>query len=396
VSAPTGWTTPADIKGELLRHWNRGSMLAGATRFPLELRLRRPDARALAERFDEVRAWIRALDGGSRTALGYGYDIAWSEINHRQLGRNLVPSGITVPSEQDALRLLGKRGEAERFRALAAATLASFPDLGDWVARKPLTVLDQAAEWERVLAVLRWFRAHPRSGLYLRQLDIAGVDSKFIEARKGLLAELLDRILPAEAVDEAATGARSFERRYGLRTKPAQIRFRLLDERLRIAGLADLAVPAAEFAALSLPVERVFVTENEVNGLAFPAVPRSLVVFGLGYGVDRLGEIGWLRRAALHYWGDIDTHGFAMLDRLRGALPDARSFLMDRETLLAHRDLWGREPEPHPGPLDRLDPAERALFDELRRDALGERVRLEQERISFGRVEQALQAFADR
>jgi hypothetical protein len=32
----------------------------------------------------------------------------------------------------------------------------------------------------------------------------------------------------------------------------------------------------------SAPLERVFITENEINGLAFPDVPGSLVIFGLG------------------------------------------------------------------------------------------------------------------
>ena len=83
-------------------------------------------------------------------------------------------------------------------------------------------------------------------------------------------------------------------------------------------------------------MDRVFITENEINGLAFPDVPGSLVIFGLGYGLDRLSEVSWLHRREVHYWGDIDTYGFHILDRLRALFPAARSFLMDRETLLEH------------------------------------------------------------
>ena len=64
-----------------------------------------------------------------------------------------------------------------------------------------------------------------------------------------------------------------------------------------------------EFAQLNRPVERVFVTENEINGLAFPPCPGSIVIFGLGYGLDRLADIAWLERTQVWYWGDIDTHG---------------------------------------------------------------------------------------
>src|SRR5216684_1692083 len=83
-------------------------------------------------------------------------------------------------------------------------------------------------------------------------------------------------------------------------------------------------------------------------------------------------------------WGDIDTHGFAILDRLRAFFPYAQSFLMDRTTLMAHRELWGRERDRYERPLSRLTIPEQVLFEELKDGLLGDRVRLEQERISFG------------
>ncbi len=56
---------------------------------------------------------------------------------------------------------------------------------------------------------------------------------------------------------------------------------------------------------------------------------------------------------------------------------------MDRETLLAHRRHWGTEPQPEARDLPRLTGAEAILYDDLRENRLGERVRLEQERIGF-------------
>src|SRR5947209_8214102 len=99
------WTTPADIRNDVQRLWDRGNILAarlsGAPLFPYMPRFRKPDSRDLAERFDDVRKWIRALESGSKAAQGHGYEIEWTEINHRQLGRNHVPARVGVPTEAD-------------------------------------------------------------------------------------------------------------------------------------------------------------------------------------------------------------------------------------------------------------------------------------------------------
>jgi hypothetical protein len=105
-----------------------------------------------------------------------------------------------------------------------------------------------------------------------------------------------------------------------------------------------------------------------------------------------VGRLPWLSGVDVVYWGDIDTHGFAILDRLRAWLPSARSVLMDRETLLAHRDRWVVEDRPARSALTRLTPEEQDVYTELLEDRLAQRVRLEQERIDWGWVQQRLPA----
>src|ERR1035437_5891897 len=131
----TEWTTPDDLRRQVQRHWESGRLLAaaitGESLFPLELRLRGPDTRALSERFEEVRQWIRELESESRC------QIEWREINHRLLGRNRVPARIVVPGEREALELIAKTDDAARFRALAGGTLERLPGLRAWVAPPP-------------------------------------------------------------------------------------------------------------------------------------------------------------------------------------------------------------------------------------------------------------------
>ena len=126
----------------------------------------------------------------------------------------------------------------------------------------------------------------------------------------------------------------------------------------------------------------------------FHPTPSAIVIFGLGYGLERLARVSWLSERRIHYWGDIDTHGFAILNRLRHHIPTARSLLMDRATLDAHRRLWTQEGrnQRFMGELDRLTNDEWQLFDDLRQNRLGDRVRLEQERVSFGRLKGSLGA----
>ncbi len=215
-----------------------------------------------------------------------------------------------------------------------------------------------------------------------------------------MLGEWLDLVLPAEAIDASARGARQFARRFGFRDKPQRVRFRMLDPRQAVfadgatAADRDITLTQADFARFAPAASRIFLTENEINFLAFPDLPDSLLIFGAGYGFETLAQAQWLHARQIAYWGDIDTHGFAILDQLRATFPHAQSLLMDRATLLAHRPLWTDEPEPTQRDLPRLTPEERALYDDLRWKRLdGERqVRLEQERIGFGLVGQALRS----
>ena len=57
---------------------------------------------------------------------------------------------------------------------------------------------------------------------------------------------------------------------------------------------------------------------------------------------------------------------------------------MDEETLLAHRDVWGSEPQPSRAALTRLTGEESALYQALGNGTFGPAVRLEQELIQWG------------
>ncbi|TFG39549.1 MAG: hypothetical protein E4H48_08885 [Syntrophobacterales bacterium] len=383
------WTTPADLRAQVQKLWDRGLLLAalsgGETIFPRRLTLEGPGSKELSERFAEVRDWIAQLAG-----LAGPYRIAWRSVNHRVLGANQIPAEIWIDSLEDALGLLGKRRAAEKFTALVALTRERQPELIPWLTKRPLRSLELADDWSRLLDIVAWLQKHPRPGIYLRQIDLPGVHSKFIEGQRGVLGELFDLVLPLQDIDATTTGVSGFCRRYGFQDKPLRVRFRSLDPKHALLPTntdQDIMLTQETFAQLKLPVTKVFITENEVNFLAFPPMADGLVIFGAGYGFQNLSAVHWLQDLAILYWGDIDTHGFAILDQLRAHHPHAQSFLMDRQTLLQHRPQWTVEPQPTLRDLPRLSPEESTLYDELRWLRLSDQpVRLEQERISFGFV----------
>ncbi len=378
------WTGPKELKVQLARQWARGELLRDAVtnsaRFPLRLPLKTPTPADITARFAEVRAWAGELAAADK------FRVEWQEVRHRIQGTQRIPVCVWVDSFNDALTILGKRKDWEQFQTLVDNTRQMLPPLLPWLEKRPLQALELAAEWPLLLAVVAWLMEHPRPGLYLRQIDLPGVHSKFIEGHRGVLAELLDLALPENAVDSSKTGISQFALRYGFLQKPTRIRFRVLDPNLEtLRGLLcpDITLDADSFSHLEIAAQHVFITENETNFLAFPPLRNAIVIFGAGYGWDALSRSLWLKNRLIHYWGDIDTHGFGILDQLRGHFEQVGSFLMDRATLDAHVSAWGHETSPLEADLQRLTADEKALYDDLRDNRIQPGLRLEQEHIGF-------------
>lgn len=378
------WTGPKELKAQLARLWERGELLrdavTGNVRFPLRMSVKSPNSADITDRFNEVREWATEL------AATNSVRVEWQELRHRVQGAQKLPACVWVETLGDALTWLGKRKDWERFSAQVSTTRQMHPALLPWLEKRPLQALELSIEWPRLLAVVAWLVEHPRPGIYLRQVDLPGVHSKFIETHRGVLTELLDLALPVDAVDSGKTGISQFPARYGFLAKPMRIRFRVLDPAIRfVPGSAspDVTLDADSFSRLDLDVKRVFITENETNFLAFPKVANAIVIFGAGYGWDALARSHWLKNCPIHYWGDIDTHGFGILNQLRGQFDHVVSFLMDRATLDAHAAIWGSEDKPLRVDLHRLTPEECALYDDLRDNRIRAGLRLEQEYIGF-------------
>jgi len=388
----TDWSTVPELVSRLERQWKRGKWLKpyalGEPFEPVSISVQKPTAIDLVERTAEVQSWVAEFrsDVAKRPQLR----VTDKVVRNRSVGANAVPASISIDSLEGLIDVVGARSEVEAFDGAASSTETIVPEATHWVRRHPRQVVEGSQVWPQLISAVRWVLDHDVSQLDLRHIDAPGVDSKFLVENRRLVRPLLDAVLAPERVD---TEHNDLDRRYGFRPRPTYVRLRTLGNDIGLLRtLSETEVRVDELAMMPLPVATVYVVENRASFNAFPHTADSIVVFGGGYAVSTLRGLGWLRNRRLIYWGDIDTHGFRILSRLRALFPHCESMLMDSATLEANLARTVGEPAPLTEHLDHLTPDEMRLYGDLREDRYGAAVRLEQERISFGRLQSALDA----
>jgi hypothetical protein len=356
------------------------AFLTGQEWAPFYIPLRSPGPAEIGERLAEIQAWAAEWERAGRGPLRVEYQ----QVGGRLVGANQIPCRAWLDGYAQAWELLGARRQVSELARLADHAKAECPRVLSWVERNPVRALQLAADWDRLLATVCWIDEHQRAGLYVRQVDVPAVDTKFIESHQRVLTQLLGLQLDPARINPAAP---DFAGRYGFRRKPEYVRFRCVGPG---SPYTEMTVRVDELTAAPEGVTRAYILENEVTYLAFPLADDAIAIFGDGYAVNILAKLNWLTTLDLTYWGDLDTHGFAILNRLRSRFPSARSILMDRETFLAHQSQWVTEKTPTKTALDLLTPAEQDLYQDLVDGTFGPAVRLEQERVSFASLEHVL------
>jgi hypothetical protein len=382
---------PDDVQKELKRRFkNRHREWLEASRepkqvedsaWPLEVNLGIPTENQALKQVEDVRAWVAAWQSWN----GVG-SLSWSERRWRKLGTQPVPEKLLLSGPGEVAQWIGEADRWDRAQQRYRDLIGHWSQLADNLTRYFAILADYCeVDYRRLVDIVAWIEKNPASNLYPRQLPVGGLDSKWLEKRKKLLADLVGVVQDGSTI-EGDFRTSDFYQRCGLKSPPQLIRLRILDESLRqrTGGLSDISAPWDQLAELDLPVIKIFIVENLQTGLAFYDLPGSVVIMRLGYGVDVLGRLPWISNAHSIYWGDLDTHGFAILSRARTYLPALRSILMDEATLLSHENLWTEEKDQHAAEtLPLLTDAEQAVYQSIKRNVWGQRVRLEQERINW-------------
>lgn len=369
---------PEDLREKIAKRYHHHCRLwlTSEKKWPLIWTLGSPTEADARQYPDNLLAWISAWQSWQ----GKG-ELIWSDKYWRSLGKQRLPDKLLLKNASEAADWIGETVRWERAESRYKHFCTKWPALASCLPRYFDMLADYSpVDIERLEKMLEWITAYPQSNLYPRQLPIAGLDTKWLERRTELLNDLI------AAIQGDVASSMDVYRRCGLKQPPTTMRIRILDKVLQeqVGGLEDITAPIHAIAALNMPAIRVYIVENLQTGLAFGDLPGSVLIVGLGYHVDMLSALPWLKQAKCFYWGDIDTHGFAILNRVRSHLPDVQSLLMDDKTLHQHQPLWGNEDKQHAAvELPLLTAAEQALYDGLKQQHWGENVRLEQEKIGW-------------
>jgi hypothetical protein len=354
------------------------------SQWPMEIALGIPTEQAALRQVEGVRAWVAAWQRWQ----GVG-TLSWCERRWKALGVQRLPEKLLLQGPEDVAMWIGEATRWGRAQSRYPMLIAHWSVLAHQLPRYFDVLADYSdADFRRLAEMLEWISRNPNSNLYPRQIPIAGADSKWLESRKGLISDLV------ATIQGGPTGDRDFFRRCGLRPPPQLIRMRVLDPELRsrFGGLGDISAPWEEVASIGIQPTHAFIVENLQTGLAFDDLAGTVVIMRLGYAIDALGQIPWLHKARCIYWGDIDTHGFAILNRARAYLPSLETVLMDESTLMSHRDLWVEEKDQHSSTeLPLLTSTEQELYLSIKSNSGGQQVRLEQERIRWDMAWKAIQ-----
>jgi len=179
--------SPEQAVALLRGHWQRqaGDWLDGGE-WPLRVSLAAPGEKRASAQWAAFEAWRSAWRNWS------GGEVTWTERRWPLLGRQAMPEALLLPDADALAMLLGETVRWQRARMRFTAWTQRWPALAAGLRRQFDLLADiDDIEFARLGDMLAWLQVHPSSNLFARQLPVAGLDSKWLETRTGLLGDWL-------------------------------------------------------------------------------------------------------------------------------------------------------------------------------------------------------------
>lgn len=359
--------------------------------FPLLI----PSAKgSVKDSFAERKVEAENLYKNSKNAKGRGYTVETKTIKTHKQGMQTIIEKIYFETEIDFIRFIGKEKETENFKKHLSIIKNHFSNLNaedvqnDWLKKHLRSLIAEAEDdyWQNIFLCAIWFLNNPHCNVYLREIPVP-VHTKFIEQNTSLIFSVYTALNKNEDTDKVSSNADIYKR-WGVRTAEPFIRFRSLDKDIHLKILNEeftsyeIQTPLSAFAKINFnSIEYIFIVENLMVYLTFPAFNKALCIFGSGFAAVNLKECKTLNEKKLYYFGDMDEHGFEILSNVRSIFPNIQSFCMDQKTYETFSIFAVKGENSHSKIEDlNLSEDELHLFKFLRENkTIG---RLEQEKIS--------------
>lgn len=241
------------------------------------------------------------------------------------------------------------------------------------------------ADMDVTVAVGRWFAEHDARGMTPRQVPVPGMHSKWLKNHRRVIEHLSGKHEGLGLVERPNT---------------VDVTYVDPDHRARGGRHHDRYTIGDPGFALPYSPTLAVVVENADSRLFFPARQGTVVVGGAGMAsASSLARTPWLSGVPILYWGDIDYHGFCIVNAIRASGMQISTVCMDMATVRRYRVLGGDDPGQsatgarRPEALLLLTADERAVVDIITADDYTGPRRIEQERIPFSealtRIEEA-------
>lgn len=404
-------TTPDEMDGALVRTFNRnaaewllaeieadstGERIIYDQEYLLRKPIRRVTEREALKDLPGLKYWC---DCWHRVECRSGWRVQFRTANWRNLGIKVeLPVSVQVDSPLSLCSALAPaiptaaeweqakdriKGVLQRFHLPAESAMGILQLLRKAKALWHPDFTDQDAE--RLMKFVEWLLEHPQSNLFIREIPVAGADSKWFEKHFPLVFGLWGQIRE-HRTGKATPHPQDFMREAGLREKPVFVRMRHATYWTGGDPEDVVQLTLDRLIADPCPAEAIVVIENDQTGLAVKCAPDVPIVFGMGYGVTALAAVKWLQEKRVLYCGDLDTHGLAILAECRRILPQTESFCMSSAVYEQWKNLAVKEPSAVTKCPPGLTKEERELFYQLSENSS----RLEQERIPQEEINFAL------
>lgn len=371
-----------EIEKKALKLYSSGeifiSFMQNKSLFPHTIKLKKPTQKILLDNLGNILGEMNKLKN-------LGLSLEYKEFDFKRMGLQNLPVSLIFMSEEEFLKYLKKSVEFELYKMAYTKSVKMFESLRELFLDKPNLLLQNLVIIDELLEVCSFLQKNPKPNLYIRELSIRGIDTKFIQKNRAVIDMFLQTILDDNSYDKSLErlSENGFEKKYGFKFEEPLIRFRILDKSLYICGLSDMSLPLSEFKKLQIESKNIFIVENKITTLSFPNIPSSIVIFGKGYGVSILKNVSWMGDKNIFYWGDIDMDGFAILSQVKGYFPKTKSLMMNREVLETFKGMAISSTQKSYKNLEFLNDEERLLYERLHKDFYKENFRLEQEKIPF-------------